>query len=749
MRLELDEKVWREPREETSLDDSQSPFWFWNDEIKDEELVRQLDLMSKIGVKSITPHGRGMTNKNYIGGYLDREWMDHMGTVVNDKKQKKEPMWIYDEMDWPAGTCNQTITLKEENREQYLHFDRYEVKKGEHFSCQLTLWNGMGTTEADRNSSFNVFLYEKEELKEIAISPWLQEVSMNHVPQWAFDYEAEVDTIIYVVKICMEPYERNGKNQPNYLDGNVTEQFISSTYEKYAKRFQQEFGTVIKGFFNDETRMANALPWCKGFEEIFYNKYQYDITAKLPYLVLPTKEGGRIRCDYYDLIANLYRQNYFWRLTKWCEGHGLKLCAHLLGEETLASQIRYSGDMMRQFREISVPAVDHLGKGIGSLNAKFVSSAAHSYGKSEVAIEIFAGCGWDLTYEEYIRMIAWCFQQGVTRIINHAFFYSIRGERGKDWPPSQFFQWKEFPKIQEGNALIRRLNYVFMDGYEEAEVLVYLPIETFWFHYIADPKFTHGSVIGASIQDDIAADIDKMIQKLLTGFNQQNIGYELLHKDAIEQFEVESSFIRNKATGQEFQLLLLPHCEIIPLELADLMKKFEMGGGKIIFLDQTPEFALKRGADSMIQEEMKHLKYVSVQLKEEKSYDQLMDIMHACIKEPIKLLTEEKTSDRNVLYYGDRIIDPYTHSYEDIEGLRLYRYISRDTRYTFLMNYSKQKQKVIVEVAGIGIDELLLCDPFNGEMNTILPKERKKDSVIVEFYLEGNRGTILVTSYVK
>ena len=54
-----------------------------------------------------------------------------------------------------------------------------------------------------------------------------------------------------------------------------------------------------------------------------------------------------------------------------------------------------------------------------SLNLKFTSAAAHSYGKEMTAVEIFAGCGWDLTFDEYTRMITFAYQQGIQMIINH------------------------------------------------------------------------------------------------------------------------------------------------------------------------------------------------------------------------------------------------------------------------------------------------------------------------------------------
>ena len=87
------------------------------------------------------------------------------------------------------------------------------------------------------------------------------------------------------------------------------------------------------------------------------------------------------------------------------------------------------------------PASTTLGKGIGSLNVKFAASAGECYGKEGLQVEVFAGCGWDLSFEEYLRMVSWMYLQGVKTIVNHGFFYSTRDERANDWPPSEFFQW--------------------------------------------------------------------------------------------------------------------------------------------------------------------------------------------------------------------------------------------------------------------------------------------------------------------
>ena len=106
----MDREIWKNPESVKRLDEAQCPLWFWNDKLENDELVRQLRLMSEVGVKSCNPHARTNGGEGFIGGYLDDEWFDHIKTVVDYKKESGEPMWLYDEIDWPAGTCGRSLT---------------------------------------------------------------------------------------------------------------------------------------------------------------------------------------------------------------------------------------------------------------------------------------------------------------------------------------------------------------------------------------------------------------------------------------------------------------------------------------------------------------------------------------------------------------------------------------------------------------------------------------------------------------
>ena len=742
----MNKEIWKNPEKEKSLDQAQSPLWFWNDKLEKEELLRQLELKSSVGVKCTIPHARLNGGEGFIGGYLDEEWFGHIRTVLEYKKEKGEPVWLYDEMDWPAGTCNQTLTLDENNREKYLTFETFDIPAGQLFRVQLRELTGKSlanlTPETDMSQyAFNVFIVDAKSGESYDISNYFSYLMFG--PE--LEFKGDKDAIAYVVKINIDPYNQGGNAMANYLDEEVTDKFIASTYDVYYENCKEYFGNTIQAVFNDETRMAHAYAWCNEFPEEFKKKKGYDLMKYLYQLPLNTDKAGRIRCDYFDVLAGLFQKNYFGKLQKWCQGHGIKFFAHLLGEETIFAQVRYSGDYLRQNRYLDIPGADHLGKGIGSLNIKFVSSGAHSYGKEMTAVEVFAGCGWDMTFEEYIRMITWMYQQGMQIIINHGFFYSDRGGRKNDWPPSQFFQWQGFDRMEQGNAMVRRLHYAMTGGYNEADILVYHPVESFWYNYIPDNRYTHGYFKGAFANNKKAEKIDHELQILLNGLLSKNMDFELLHQDALENFKVKDGKMVNRLSGQKFSVLILPMCQILSLEAAKLCEAFVKEGGTIYALDEIPYMGYG-------EEEDKEVKAVMEKIIEYSGFEFLkmndMNLLYARLKcklpNPVEIIEGCFETINNHPAYVNYLIDPYIHTGEDITGVMFNRYCKDGNRHTLFMNYGKSEEVIQIRTTSVG-RKPSVWDTYTGEIREAEIVSNEGDKYIVKLELPHTHGVVLVT----
>lgn len=718
----MDKEAFRHPGQVKALSEAQSPLWFWNDQLEDSELVRQLELMTAAGVTANAPHAR----MGFHGGYLDDSWMHYIKTVIDYKKEHGETMWIYDEFNWPAGVANGQVTKDERLREKFLLFERFEVPAGVRYRRQLESLVAVHGSMEDffkggmkPEPAYNVFCYDAETMELLPLETMMPEKDRNFdVSMSINDFELlrDRDTVVYTVRILVEPFDGEGALTPNYLDARAARKFVEVTYDAYYEKFPDAFGNVITAGFNDETRLCHAFPWSDGFADIFKTRKGYDLLKCLPDLVIPGEKAGRTRCDYFDVVADLYRENYHGVIQSWCKAHGIDYMPHLLGEECLAGHTRFSGDYMRQVKAMDRPGVDHLGKGIGSLNAKFASSAADAYGKEGLVCEVFAGCGWDLSFEEYLRMVSWLYSQGVKTITNHGFFYSIRDFRQYDWPPSEFFQWAHWDQMPQANAMTRRMYGMLTGGTAEAQTLIYHPIESFWLHYLGDQGFTHGYHMGPIISDSRAAQIDRREQLLLSGLQERNIDYSILPSDAIDNFKVVGKKLVNRLTGQTYEALVLPMCEVLPLKAALLVDAFVRQGGAVCFMEDYPHLAMKPSEDDQVCEIAKAIRqHENVHFIEDASdVVSLAAWIGRVAPAPVRVISGTWGCKNNHPCYPDYLIDPYMHTGEDLDGVSCTTYLKAGRREYFFVNYTDKPQPLTVEVPSNNIPEV--WDSFTGEI---------------------------------
>lgn len=676
----MDRRLFTHPSDERSLDQAHAPFWFLNDRLEKPELERQLQLMRDSGVRCTITHARS----GYPGGYMDETWIGAMRTILDDKRAHGEPLWIYDEFNWPSGTCNRTVTLDENRREQYLDIRRMQVKAGERYRYCAT-----GVTISV--SAFEGASEEPVDLRQTCPAGW---DGVEYVP----GQDAEV----VEVELRIDPYRGAGGNSVNYLDPVSTDAYLAATHEKYLSLFPEDFGKTIQAFFNDETRLCNALPWSDGFRDTFLARFGYDPVPRLCLLLREGDAAGRFRIDYFDTVAHLFQTCHLKRLHDWCGAHGVKLAAHLLDEETLSGQVRYNGEFMRQLKYMQLPGVDHLGKGIGSLNIKYGSSAARSYGHNGYNCEVFAGCGWELTMDEAMRMTSWLFQQGVQILINHGFFYSTREERMQDWPPSQFFQWSGWDRMPQWNAMIRRLHAIVGDARRECETLVYNPVESFWYHYQADPRFKHGYLtFGPQIRSERAAFIDRELQLLMTGLQDRNLDFDVFHADAIENFEVAGSELVNRLTGERYSTFVLPMADVAPVELLRLLTTFAAQGGMVFAIDCLPRRAARPADDAEVRELVRTMKHTGrvIQLDAGQTAA-LADTIEAVAPQPVRILEGVSGTVHGKPCYPPEIIDPYLHDGEDLSGVAYVRHLKDGVRFVHFVNYNPEPETIVVRMAG-------------------------------------------------
>src|SRR5690606_36993894 len=120
-----------------------------------------------------------------------------------------------------------------------------------------------------------------------------------------------------------------------------------------------------------------------------------------------------------------------------------------------------------------IPGIDTLcEKTDEHLTIKQVSSVANQLGKKRVITETYGVTGWDLTFESRRWIGDWQFALGVNVLTHHLSWYSLRGCRKRDYPPSFNYHTNWWSHNRGMEDYYARLSAVLSEGKLTRNVLV-------------------------------------------------------------------------------------------------------------------------------------------------------------------------------------------------------------------------------------------------------------------------------------
>lgn len=182
----------------------------------------------------------------------------------------------------------------------------------------------------------------------------------------------------------------------------VTKAFLAYTHEQYAEKLGEQLSDM-SGFFTDEPQLSrNGFPWSDLLPETYSKKYGEPLEDVLPELFFQVGDWKRTRLRFWRLIRNQFLDCFMRPLQEWCHNHGLKLTGHMLLEETLTSQLTCNAACMPFYAYMDIPGMDCLFRQLAEPATPLqVASVAHQLGKKQILTETFAGCGWDVSFEDF------------------------------------------------------------------------------------------------------------------------------------------------------------------------------------------------------------------------------------------------------------------------------------------------------------------------------------------------------------
>ena len=135
------------------------PFWSWNDELEEEELVKQIDWMHENGIGGFFMHARGGLTTPYLG----EKWFKCVEACLKRAKELDMEAYAYDENGWPSGFAGGELLKDEYNRDQYLSYKIGEYDPNALVSYNLSLDKLVRTDRG--NNNLNIYLHIHSKMK--------------------------------------------------------------------------------------------------------------------------------------------------------------------------------------------------------------------------------------------------------------------------------------------------------------------------------------------------------------------------------------------------------------------------------------------------------------------------------------------------------------------------------------------------------------------------------------------------------
>jgi hypothetical protein len=446
---------WQNPSREFS----QAPFWFWNDELSEKEISRQLDDFCSHGVYGFVIHPRAGLPKSI--GWMSDKMIFFMRYTIEEAAKKKMWVLLYDEGMYPSGSSSgQVVAVDRSFRPRGLFaIDLDEVKSGEE---QFGFTIGNNDVILKENQKLVAIVKRKTNGHRIAV------VDRYITPGYALirglhflDPNAE----------RREDKKEVSEEMPelaDILNPDAVKCFIKLVYQRYYDEFGQHFGKTVKAIFTDEPSFFGKKPEkgsIAGNKDVlnYVSKLmKKDITENLPSLWFDDEpEVQNFRSDYYRGLNTLLEQTYYKPISDWCTKHKIDLTGHPEKPDDIG-HLRYfqipGQDIVYRFIEPGKPSAL---EGQQSTQVKCTSSAMIHLKRRRNSNEYCGAFGHNFTFREMKWLANWLLIRGCNLLYPHAFYYSVRGPRIDERPPDvgpNNIWWNEFKPFADFTSRLCWLN---------------------------------------------------------------------------------------------------------------------------------------------------------------------------------------------------------------------------------------------------------------------------------------------------
>ncbi len=622
-----------------------APFWAWNCDLEEEELLRQIDIFKEMGLGGFHMHCRdGMSTE-----YLSENFMKLVKACTDHAKKNEMLSWLYDEDKWPSGFAGGYVTKDEKHRMKYITFTpnmSYKpAAKGEIIASFDVVLDDNGCLASYKK------ITEADEAVGTRWNIWA-EIAPNSA--W-YNNQAYVDT----------------------LSKEAMSKFIETTHEKYFETVGDEFGKTVPAIFTDEPQFMRKttlsfaaskqnvqLPWTVDLDDTFKASYGVSLVDHLPELLwdLPDGKISTVRYHYHDHVSERFAEAFADLVGNWCDDHGIALTGHMMAEASLHSQTMCIGDCMRSYRSFGIPGIDMLCAYFEFNTAKQCQSAVHQYGRPGMMSELYGVTGWDFDFRGHKLHGDWQAALGVTVRVQHLSWVSMKGTAKRDYPASISYQspwYKEYSYVEDHFG---RVNAALTRGKPLVKVAVIHPVESYWLHFGPNEQT-------ALVREKLEQNFTNVTNWLLRGC----IDFDFICESLLPS-QCEKGSAPLQVGEMAYDVIIVPECETLRSTTLERLEAFKAAGGKLVFMGDAPKYedAIPSERGKKLYDASNKIAFSKGALLDELKNDRTIEIRNFSGALTDKFIHQIRRDETGLWLFISHCDEPYNKDVARSEGLHIY-----------------------------------------------------------------------------
>ena len=502
-----------------------------------------------------------------------------------DKARKLGMMVIYyDDLDFPTGRAGGEMARVYPNSTALmLRRFKYECMEGQ--KVEIKLHSGDGV------KLMSIVAVESDKRKVIDLREFVCDGKLNwQVPNGNWNIQQYV---------CVPA--NNG--YANFMNYDACMDYISLTYRRFADRYQDYIGDVVRMTFYDDLQynVPNRRMWDYRLNEVFEARYGFDPAPYYPALwECIGEDTDHYKALFMDCRAHMFADGFFKAVGDFTRRYGLQSVGHVCEpKDASCSWVYGDGFLWRRYGgAVGLDLVHWYMYGFNGL--KIASSAAYNYDIDTVVCEIYGN------YKVLNKRILYCeamnaFSRGVNYMIPHTLWLSGNARIPHEVSHRNPEYKDDLPELLD---YITRCQTLLHGGRHICDIAMLYPIYSVHSQMSLFETEAHGFEFSTTPKN---TDYMTLINSIMA-----YAGHDLtvLHPEVMsERVTAEKGvlYLNNAVNFESFKVLIMPGMSMISLDNLRLIKKFWDGGGKIIATVELPAKAFEFVPDKDSDEEVNRI----------------------------------------------------------------------------------------------------------------------------------------------